>query len=279
MPNWVYNRVHGSKDVIAALLNSKGQVTFTNVIPIPPAMKALEAFKYEDPRDINALINLIFNHDDSGIKELSTYSRFEGKSLDDIKQHLISTYPLSQLSLCKQLKDEFGTFYWYDWRCANWGCKWDAGNEFTPDGGYPEGVTEIEFKTPWSPPEPIMRKLVDNYPDLEFTWHYDEESCAFSADFVACGDGNFFEEDVFPEYYTPYIPEPQDLECAGLSTNMKLSEAKDLIREELGQAYFDLDVTDNSDGTANITLAVYDWEANGRDKLYEYTWEGFEKDA
>lgn len=279
MPNWVYNRVHGSKDVIAALLNSKGQVTFTNVIPIPSAMKALEAFKYEDPRDIHALINLIFNHDDSGIKELSTYPRFEGKSLDDIKQYLISTYPLSQLSLCKQLKDEFGTFYWYDWRCSNWGCKWDASNDFTPDGGYPEGETEIEFKTPWSPPEPIMRKLVDKYPNSEFTWHYDEESCAFSTDFVACGDGTFFEEDVFPEYYTPYIPEPMDLENAGLSTNMKLSEAKELIREELGQAYFDLDVTDNLDGTANITLTAYDWEANGRDKLYEYTWEGFEKDA
>ena len=279
MPNWVYNRVYGSKDIIDKLLDNNRKVTFKNVIPIPKEMIALDTYKDFDHQEINALIEYVFEKDNSGIHTLLSYPRYSGETFETLKDKLLATYPLSQLDLCVKLKQQYGTFYWYDWRCSNWGCKWDASNDFTPDGGYPEGTTEIEFQTPWDSPGPVMKKLVDDYPDLEFTWHSDEESCMFSVDFVASGDGSFFEEDVFPEYYTPYIQEPDDLNHNGMSECTSLSEARHILKEELGEAPFDLAVESLPDSKCNIKLTVYDWQVNGGKVLYTHEWKGLDEDA
>ena len=64
---------------------------------------------------------------------------------------------------------------WYDWRIQNWDTKWDCYDVVVTDED-PE-CTEIEFNTAWSPPEAICTELREQYPDLSFTWFYDEPGC------------------------------------------------------------------------------------------------------
>ena len=60
----------------------------------------------------------------------------------------------------------------YEWRIANWGCKWDihaSDVELTCDE---TGLLECIFDTPWGPPEGIKRVIEDH--GCEVKWHYDE---------------------------------------------------------------------------------------------------------
>ena len=61
---------------------------------------------------------------------------------------------------------------WWDWRVQNWGTKWNS---------YDCEVIEIDdeqieyrFSTAWSPPEGVIKKLREQYPDIEITAFYDE---------------------------------------------------------------------------------------------------------
>lgn len=65
----------------------------------------------------------------------------------------------------------YGATSWYDWCRRNWGTKWNAyGNSQT-------GTDTITFETAWSPPEPIIAKLAEMYPDAEIEhWWADEDT-------------------------------------------------------------------------------------------------------
>ena len=64
---------------------------------------------------------------------------------------------------------------WYMWCVNNWGTKWDAGDV---DIEYQDSeILELEFDTAWSPPEGIMEKLREKYPELSFQCFYDEPGC------------------------------------------------------------------------------------------------------
>lgn len=275
MPNWVYNRVHGSKKAVEKLLDSDGTVTFQNIVPVPSELKALDAFPHEDKDELLALIHLFYDNDNTKLNHLLGLPKNAGKTFDSLKDELINKYPLAQLNLCYTLLKSVGTFYWYDWRCTAWGCKWDASDDF---GTYDGTEEEIEFLTPWSPPKGVMDAFASQFPDEQFVWHCDEESCDFSIDFIFNGDGTISEEDVFPEYYTPYIPDEDYLRDAGIEDMTKLSAVKECIRSNMGEACFDIDKETLPGGKCNITLTVYDWQCYGGDALYSVTYNNLEDD-
>ena len=64
---------------------------------------------------------------------------------------------------------------WYHWCIANWGTKWEpdiADIEFEDSEHL-----QLTFSTAWSPPEGIVEKLREKYPDLSFSCFYDEPGC------------------------------------------------------------------------------------------------------
>ena len=81
-----------------------------------------------------------------------------------------------------RLKSEYGYDNWYDWRNKNWGTKWDINTEVHVDDLYDEGCTLI-FQTAWSPPEPIVDKLQDMFPDVTFYGGYIGEGWEFAGVF------------------------------------------------------------------------------------------------
>ena len=64
---------------------------------------------------------------------------------------------------------------WYHWCIQNWGTKWDAcdvGVEYEDSE-----ILALQFNTAWSPPEGVVEKLREKFPDLSFQCFYDEPGC------------------------------------------------------------------------------------------------------
>ena len=87
---------------------------------------------------------------------------------------------------------------WYEWRIANWGTKWECGIDYETTGEWESGEVRFDYRTAWSPPEPIMREVVKKYPKLLFHWTYWEESYEYwgditgsKGDFIINYDGEF----------------------------------------------------------------------------------------
>lgn len=69
--------------------------------------------------------------------------------------------------------EETGFLHWYDWSLEKWGTKWNS-YEFAWVLQEPEKLV-FTFQTAWSTPHPVIEKLVEMYPELEFnTMSFDE---------------------------------------------------------------------------------------------------------
>lgn len=55
---------------------------------------------------------------------------------------------------------KYGKNNWYDWRCENWGTKWNA---------YETQISEdyIQFRTAWNMPTPVLKKLSEIFQDVK----------------------------------------------------------------------------------------------------------------
>lgn len=74
-------------------------------------------------------------------------------------------------------------FDWYGWRRENWNTKWDTyDNDIFLNEDYEIG---LNFYTAWDTPmEKIADELMEDYPDVNFTYEYDEPGCQFCGQFV-----------------------------------------------------------------------------------------------
>jgi hypothetical protein len=81
--------------------------------------------------------------------------------------------------------DDDDDYDWDEWRCTNWGTKWNVESddivnlkEEECDG---ELTVTLSFDTAWSPPEPLLRSVVSDFTNLplSFTLFYLEEGMAF----------------------------------------------------------------------------------------------------
>lgn len=76
---------------------------------------------------------------------------------------------------------------WYNWNVANWGCKWDVHDESSVERS-DDTYASVTFDTPWSPPMGIIHAIGDKFPDLSFTWAWQEEQ-GFGGEFEIDSDG------------------------------------------------------------------------------------------
>lgn len=268
MPNWTYNRVHGSNKAVKLLLDVDGHPTFQNILPSPIEINLLNDSNVSDDKKVcDAIYHAFVNNDDDFLKALYKTGGYlaSAYSSEDAYVQAMKEHYEDYISIIRSLHDNHDGYYdWYNWNIHNWGCKWDAADDFGPYAGTED---EIEFQTPWSPPEGVISKMAELYPDIECVWHCDEESCAFSIDYVLNGDGTYSEQDAPPEYYFPYIIEEEDLltELQGLTT---VKDVLQTIDSQLGEATRDINKVVESDGTISLELTVYDWNQNGGGELY-----------
>jgi hypothetical protein len=71
---------------------------------------------------------------------------------------------------------------WYDWRVANWGCKWDVdteGLEYVDNG---DGTASIAgwFDSPWGPPIEAYNTFCDDFDNCSLESFYEEGGMDFA---------------------------------------------------------------------------------------------------
>ena len=74
---------------------------------------------------------------------------------------------------------------WYDWSIGHWGTKWNAA--FTSVLWESDERLFINFATAWSYPMPVMLKMFEMFPSIEFMAKAEEESDEFH--FIHYSDG------------------------------------------------------------------------------------------
>lgn len=76
---------------------------------------------------------------------------------------------------------------WYTWNNANWGTKWNAvcDDEISISvDGFPF-EHEYNLSTAWAFPTPVIKKMIDMYPNLDFTIVGEEESNSYGVYIVS----------------------------------------------------------------------------------------------
>jgi len=85
---------------------------------------------------------------------------------------------------------------WYNWNIENWGTKWNA----LVDDSYV--VADIpnpysyryDMRTAWADPRPVIIKMIETYPDLDFEINGEEESNSYGI-YVSTFEDVFLEEE------------------------------------------------------------------------------------
>ena len=75
--------------------------------------------------------------------------------------------------------EEFGNteYNWYNWNLSEWGCKWDCSDVYvwTEENEDNNSFFQVQFSTPWSPPEQFIDKLIKRFPSLSINLNWEEE--------------------------------------------------------------------------------------------------------
>lgn len=98
---------------------------------------------------------------------------------------------------------------WYNWSLDNWGTKWNA---YDHNNDLHENVVHLMFDTAWSPPEPIIEKIGELYPDAKIAHYAFDEGWFFAVD-----DGETFTPEDGDERTSRvheicygFVPEPEE---------------------------------------------------------------------
>lgn len=92
--------------------------------------------------------------------------------------HLLESDDPRRTSNVPRAKDnkDTGMPEWYNWRCNNWGTKWDVSDVAMSES---KVALIYEFDTAWAPPEPVIRRLSALFPSAYITMTFSEEGMGF----------------------------------------------------------------------------------------------------
>lgn len=85
---------------------------------------------------------------------------------------------------------------WYRWNIDNWGTKWNASVDDTWVISDLENVYShhYDMRTAWADPRPIIIKMIEKYPHLDFEIQGEEESSAYGI-YISTFEDVFYEEE------------------------------------------------------------------------------------
>ena len=263
MPNHVANRIqfYGDKNDINKVFNLiKGEescIDFDKIIPMPKSLnltsgghqdEAIQYALYKKPAaekiKIQAALTLkrcdfygsYFNKAYSikrDTEELQKYANEFEEKLKSGKKDVFDEVDYEGLGI-KTFEDlgnayinnilAYGYDTWYDWRCAIWGTKWGAYDEYIDKDN-----NIIEFNTAWSCPFPILEKLAEICYEhkVEFSGEWADEDRGHNVGTFESGDcmdtecGCYYEyaENCSNKAYDIYVELHGESECMGKDEN------------------------------------------------------------
>jgi hypothetical protein len=142
--------------------------------------------------------NLTFSGDEEVIKRIKNwYDEYQQSGKMDVglfeffypmpKELELTTSPSPERN--QTLIEKYGSDNWYDWRCNNWGTKWDVSEIIIEDKD--EDFLWLSFNTPWCPPIKFYEKFTKDYPAVDVHANYYEQGLGLAGTFDSeSGDSN-----------------------------------------------------------------------------------------
>jgi hypothetical protein len=192
MPNWykTFVTAEGSETDLARIMTThivpseiEGEelmFDLNTIVPMPEILKGSESSS-----EVRYSLYLLGRQDidtcsfgklDS--EQMMTYSWVQEagvKTEDELKELLRKRHPYSieKAKHAIACYEATGHVDWHSWSLANWGTKW---NTFRLHLEKLDGELDFSFETAWAPPEPVLHKLREMYPSVEFKFEgYDAD--------------------------------------------------------------------------------------------------------
>jgi hypothetical protein len=187
MPNWVTNVLRIDcddktlKDIKKFISSKESAIDFNKIIPQPESLNVTSSSDAEDA------LHFLYYKPNTGKSEADPYGEEDWDDTEKYKspyfslldrisansrlQKAKSSFTEEAIELAKKYKynlDTYGFRTWYDWRCNNWGTKWNASEANDLDDG-------VSFETAWSSPYPVMRTISEMFPDATLTVDFADE--------------------------------------------------------------------------------------------------------
>jgi hypothetical protein len=118
-----------------------------------------------------------------------------------------------ELSSAEQLAHnlKFSGRDWYDWNVTNWGTKWDACETYVSRES--DLSVSVGFQTAWGIPEPLLRAMTEQHPELNFSVWAEEEQ-GWGAEYVgANGELITTDEWDIPNSHADYAKRDREDSC------------------------------------------------------------------
>ena len=159
MPNWTLNRINiegeerDIREFLDAVRSQDKIFDFNRLIPMPEMLKRTGTG----------------SHMIDG-KKLTSWYVVREASVDSPEE--VRAFTPEEEAVLRDI----GYSNWYDWANAYWGTKWNAcDTTIDGEGAIERGWVEIVFHTAWRAPEPVLRKMIATFPQLEFTCQWTNE--------------------------------------------------------------------------------------------------------
>lgn len=204
MPNWVKTIVKTKPDVLNDIMkrySEKGIFSFAKLIPMPKDLdiecgsRGEEGLMYlfieSTDDEYKMKINKAFHDLNIFHNDIYKDKRFE-EIEDNYKKYKNDSDFKESIELGKQYLEnyeKYGHCNWYEWRCNNWGTKWDI-NQCSYKGD------TLIFKTAWDFSYKIIEKLSKLYPTAVFDCKFADEGIAENSGIVEYKNG----EIIFSQY-------------------------------------------------------------------------------
>lgn len=113
----------------------------------------------------------------------------------------------------------YGARTWYEWCIENWGTKWNSYGYDSYDRSDP---STIGFHTAWSAPHPVLEKLAEMYPEVQFEHEWADEDIGFNCGRKIYDHGTCIEN---------YLPEGE--EATAFAMNLwGYGESEEMLEEQ-----------------------------------------------
>ena len=214
MPNNIANKLVVNaktqteiEDFLSAITSVDGdetlQIDFEKIVPMPECVPETLC----DNEDQEALYYyLMTSGNEDMVDKLLSYSQlfsmdiYKGKTEKELSDYKMLGEKIFNIAL------QCGSIDWYHWRIRNWGTKWNA---YETDIDCPcDGSIELHFQTANNGAIPVIKKLVEMFPNLEFFYKYADEVISYNCGEVNGIDGSCsvkFAEDGSDEAMALYI--------------------------------------------------------------------------
>ena len=201
MPNHVTNiiKIKGDPARVKVLFEAVksnehglGSIDFSKLTPMPPELDIEESS--QTTRSLKVYKEFVEVYTFNGRKE-----DFDLLDIPEMaEQAFLRIHPdidRASWNLGRQAfqnEQKYGAATWYKWRTRNWGTKWNA---YGYEGGVQFDGKSLQFLTAWVPPQPIVAKLAEMYPDLDFIHQFASEDIGMN-----CGEDEYHNGSLCGEY-------------------------------------------------------------------------------